>query len=347
LNRRNFLKTATLLSVGTPLFAKNDSRLYIELPKKPFEYYEKKGKQKGGRVLIIGGIHGNEIGAYKAANMLVDTDLKKGEMLIIPRSNFTSILADVRGYNGDMNRKFESISKNDPDYHYVELLKEAILSYKPDVVISMHDGFGFAIENKRAWGQSVVIDELKYKNFELYKEAKFVQENANKYLKRKLAIINTKTFTGTIHKEQKKALTGWCLKHDVKAFCIEASKQLPSIHDKIHTHLVMLREFFKIYNIELDGGIDYLVDNIDKLNRLKKPKITLEINGKKEILTYSKLLKVPSKSEIKVVSIEGQRGDFIVPHGVNLNWRSFHFNNLRFHIKNDYKTLYHIDIKRV
>jgi len=347
LNRREFLKYASVLGMATPLFAKNDKRLHITLPKKPFEYYEKKSKRKGGRVLIIGGIHGNEIGAYKAADMLIDTKLTKGEMLIIPRSNFTSILADVRGYNGDMNRKFDHISKKDPDFYFVELLKEAILNYKPDVVISMHDGYGFAVKNKRAWGQSVVIDEVKYKNFELLKEASIVKDNANKHLKYKLAIINTKTFTGIKHKEQKKALTGWCLKHDIKAYCIEASKQLPSIENKIYTHLVMLKEFFKLYDIEIEGGIDYLISNIKTLSKTKKPKIVLDINGHKEIITASKAIRVKPKSEIKVVSIDGQRGDFIVPHGVNLNWSSFHFNNLRFHVKNDYKTLYNIDIKRI
>jgi len=345
--RRDFLKKATILGFGAPLFAKEDNRLYVNLPKKPFEYYKLTSKQKGARVLIIGGIHGNEVGAYKAADMLVETKLKKGELLIIPRSNFTSILADVRGYNGDMNRKFEAISKTDPDYYYVELLKDAILNYKPDVVISMHDGYGYAIKNPRAWGQSIVIDEERYNEFDLLKEAKFVLENSNKHLSHKLAIINTKTFTSTIHKEQKKALTGWCLKNNIKAFCIEASKQLKSVDDKVYTHLVMLREFFKLYNIEIEGGIDYLIKNIKKLNKIKTPRLVLDINGHKEIITSSKTLKLKPKSVIKVVEIHGQRGDFIVPKGVNLNWRNFHFNNLRFFVKNDNKSIYHIDIKRI
>jgi hypothetical protein len=332
----------------TPLFAKSyKNKILIELPKKKFTHYYKKGKKTGGRVLIIGGIHGNEMGAYKAADMLVDTDLVRGEMLIIPRSNFTSILADVRGYNGDMNRKFAYISKKDPDYYNVQMLKEAILSYRPDVVISMHDGFGFSIENHKAWGQSVVIDELTYGKFNLIKDAKFVCDNANKYLKRKLSIINTKTFTGIHHKEQKKALTGWCLKHGVKAYCIEASKQLPSVHDKIYTHLVMLREFFKLYKIELKGGIDYLIDNIDKLTHNTSAKITMEINGQIVKPKPNEVLHIKRGSVIKITDIQGQRGDYLIPRGVNLNWRSFHFTNLSFDMKRDYQKLYSIRIKGV
>ena len=346
MTRRNFLKYSLFSTLSvSPLFA-DGNKLKIILPTKKLKYYHLKGKQKGGRVLIIGGIHGNEIGAYKAADLLIDNDLKKGELLIIPRSNFTSILANVRGYNGDMNRKFDYISKKDPDYYYVESLKEIILNYKPDVVISMHDGFGFASKYKRAWGQSVVIDELKYKNFDLYTPAKFVLDNANKYLKYKLALINTKTFSGKIHPEQKKALTGWCLEHGIKAFCIEASKQLPSIKEKVYTHLTMLREFFKLYNIEFDGGNDRLVNNFD-LALGDKPKLILDVNGKKITLKNRDVLKVKKGSIIKVVEIDGKRGDFIVPVGVNLNWSSFHFNNLTFNIKRDYKKIFSIDIRSV
>jgi predicted deacylase len=200
LNRRDFLVVSSALLFPEFLFAKSHN--HIVLPKKPFEYFYKKGK--GKKILIIGGIHGNEIGSYKAADLLIDIEIK-ADVLIIPRSNFTSILANVRGYNGDMNRKFDYISKGDPDFYYVELLKEAILDFKPDLLISMHDGYGFNSKNHNAWGQSVVIDEMKYKDFELLKEAEFVRKNANKYLKWPLSIINTKTFSGNIHKEQKKA----------------------------------------------------------------------------------------------------------------------------------------------
>ena len=189
MDRRDFLKSAFFATLSaSELFASNNNKLYIKLPPKKLEYYHLKGKKSGGRVLIIGGIHGNEIGAYKAADLLIDNELKSGEILVIPRSNFTSILANVRGYNGDMNRKFDYISKKDPDYYYIQMLKDTILSYEPDVVISMHDGYGFANKNKKAWGQSVVIDEVRYKDFDLITPAKFVVNESNKYLKHKIKV---------------------------------------------------------------------------------------------------------------------------------------------------------------
>ncbi len=344
MKRRDFIKLSSLLFFSTTAFAKTDSELFIKLPPKNLDFYHIKGKKNGGRVLLIGGIHGNEVGAYKASDLLVDSEIIKGELLIIPRSNFTSILANVRGYNGDMNRKFDYISKTDPDYYYVEGLKEIILSYKPDVVISMHDGYGFASENKRAWGQSVVIDEVRYKDFELYKKAYFVMNEANKVLKRKIAIINTRTFSGKSHKEQKKALTGWCLKHNIEAYCIESSKQL-LLNDKIKTHLSMLEAFFKLYNIEVKNLKD-IANNLDKYLISSKPKLILNVEGKEILVKNAQILRVKRGSVI-TAKIDGNRGNYIVPRGVNLNWRSFHFSSLSFDIKKDYEKLFSIKIERI
>ncbi len=342
MERRKFLKISSMLS-ATPLFAKTDNRLFFKFPKKPFEYYYLKSKNPKFKIMLIGGIHGNEPGAYKAADMLINATLKKGEMLIIPRSNFTSILADVRGYNGDMNRKFASISKKDPDYYYVELLKSAILEYKPDVLISMHDGYGFYIKNKRAWGQSIVIDELKYKNFNLFSEANFIKNHANIYLKYKLGVNNTKTFSSHIHDEQKKALTGWCLENGIKAFCIEASKQLPTLEEKIKTHLVILREFFKLYDVEV-AEMDEMINNPKKFIDDSNPVVEIEINGKKEKIYKAKNIKVPKGSEIIIKNINGSRGSFVVGNGINLNWKSFHARRLSIAVKNDFEKKYNIRI---
>ena len=343
MNRRDFLKASLFL--GSSLYAKNSDKLHFIFPKKPFEYFHKKSKNSKFRVMLIGGIHGNEMGAYKAADILIDAKIKKGELLIIPRSNFTSILANLRGYNGDMNRKFEYISKKDPDYYFVELIKEAILDYRPDVLISMHDGYGFNIENKKAWGQSIVIDEKRYKNFNLFAEANFVKNNANIYLNKKLSLINTKTFSSHIHDEQKKALTGWCLKHNIKAFCIEASKQLPSLEEKIKTHLVMLREFFKLYDVEIED-LDEMIKSPNKFLDKRNIEAKIKINGQIYTFNKSSTLKVPKGSEIEFLSFNGPRGSFATPKGVNLNWRKFYIRDrLRVDIKNDFEKKFSLNIR--
>ena len=353
ISRRELIK----LAFGFPFLATSASayatrkKVHIILPEKPFEYYIKRGKEKGGTVLIIGGIHGNEVGAYKAVDILVDLEIEKGTLIIVPRSNFTSVIADVRGYNGDMNRKFRRISKKDPDYRFVENLKQLILTFKPDVVLSLHDGYGFHILNKNHWGQCIVIDEMQYKSFPLYNIAKFVSKNVNKKITRKkykIPVYNTRTFTSNNHKEQRKALTGWCLRNNIPAFCLEASKQLPSLTEKVKTHFYMLEEFFKIYNIKIKPDFPYVVNNIEKYIRVKNPEITAKVNGKIINISSKKVIKVPRGAEFKIHSLRGSRGIYTVPDDINLNLESFYIRNyLTFHVKNDYEKLFDFVVKVV
>ncbi len=352
ISRRKLINTLLFTSLVpiSSAFAFNRKRINISLPDKPFEYFVKKGKEKGGIVLVIGGIHGNEIGAYKAADILVDVEVKKGTLIVVPRSNFTSILANVRGYNGDMNRKFAHISPKDPDYFFVKKLKKLILEFKPDVVLSLHDGYGFHILNPKFWGQSIVIDEYEYKNFPLFKIANFVACNVNKKIKEKkhkIPVYNTKTFSSNKHKEQRKALTGWCLKHNIPAFCLEASKQLPSIQEKVKTHFYMISEFFKLYNVEISPDFDYLISNMDSFLTVKNPKIKLKVNNRLVYLTNKTEIKVPEGSKIQILSFEGARGLFTVADGINLNIKNFFIRNyITIHFKNDYQTLFNFRIRR-
>jgi predicted deacylase len=57
--------------------------------------------------MLIGGIQGDEPGSYLTADLYADIHLKKGNLIVVPRANFYSILLSRReGLTGDMNRKF-------------------------------------------------------------------------------------------------------------------------------------------------------------------------------------------------------------------------------------------------
>ncbi|WP_457642062.1 M14/M99 family metallopeptidase [Persephonella sp.] len=351
ISRRNFIKgvgaSLILFSISPEeVFAARKNKLHFTLPPKPFQYFIKQGKERGGRVLIIGGIHGNEPGAYKAADILIETDVKRGTLAILPRTNFISILANIRGYNGDMNRKFHRISKKDPDFKYVTFIKEFIRDFKPDVILSLHDGYGFHLLNKKHWGQCIVIDAIQYKDFPLYKTAKFVADRVNNKIKNKkwkIPIHNTDTFNkNTRYKEQRKSLTYYSLsKCNIPAFCLESSKQLPDLKTKTKTHLLMIKEFLELYNVEVSPSIDYIIYRIeDFIERKRMFSIALDINGRKEIIRSSKTIKIPSGSRVKFLSVDGNRGSFVIPEGVNLNYTRFYYSkNIRFFFKDDYRKI--------
>ncbi|WP_457621681.1 M14/M99 family metallopeptidase [Persephonella sp.] len=352
--RRDFIKVAgsslLLLSLKPDeVFAKHRNKLHFKLPPKPIQYFVKEGKEPGGKVLIIGGIHGNEPGAYKAADILMDLDVKRGCIAVLPRINFVSVLANVRGYNGDMNRKFHRISKRDPDFRYVTFIKEFIDDFKPDVVLSLHDGYGFHIKNKRHWGQCIVIDAVSYKGYPLYSIARYVADKVNKGITKKhwkIPVHNTDTFNKyTKYKEQRRSLTYYVLSRcDIPAFCIEASKQLPDLETKTRMHFMMIKEFLEIFNVVLYPDLDYVISNLSSfINREKSYTVRLKINHRTEIVNSSRVFKVPSGSRIRFESVYGNRGSFIIPEGVNLNYSGFYYSkNIRFFLKDDYKKIFTI-----
>ncbi len=340
------LHVPLLTVIPVSAFARTGRYMHFYLPPKPFELNVKHGAKKGGRILVIGGIHGNEPGGYRASDMLMDVDVTKGSLLIVPRSNFTSILAFKRGYNGDMNRKFAGIGKDDPDLIQVQRIKQVIRDFKPDVLLSLHDGYGFNSIDTRYWGQSVVIDAERFLGFELGDVARQVASAVNRKIKVKkwhIPVLNTRTFDrDTHHPEQRRSLTFFTLTQcHTRAFCLEVSKQLPNLKIKVRHHLLMLKEFFSIFNVEISPDFDTLISGLG-LNHVKKDgfSVDMDINGKEVNVDAGSTIRVPSASEIKMLSINGPRGTFIVPSGVNLNWQRFFVrHDMSFFIKRDFERL--------
>lgn len=74
----------------------------------------------GPTLLVIGGIQGDEPGGFTAASMLVTNyKIQAGSIWVVPNLNFKSIIKRSRGIHGDMNRKFNVLSKKDPEFDEV------------------------------------------------------------------------------------------------------------------------------------------------------------------------------------------------------------------------------------
>jgi hypothetical protein len=354
LGRRELVKTlltagALLPLLGKTALASQGKGAQIELPPFPFQETYLKGAKKGGRILVVGGIHGNEPGAYTAAEILRTVKVKRGELFVAPRSNFVSILANKRGYNGDMNRKFAYLPKTDPDYRRVQDLKEFINEVKPDLLLTLHDGFGFHSVNPKAWGQCIVIDDVRYKNFELGKEARAVSKAVNGKIKKRewrIPVYNTRTFAkDTKHPEQRRSLTYYCLTEaNTPAICLEVSKQLPDLATKVKFHLLMLKEFFKLHGVEIEPDFDYLIANAEKfIERKVHYGVDLLINGRKLLVTSDKTFKVPRGSEIKFLAFHGTGGTNAVSFDVNLNIRKIHIKRrISYTVKDDFKEVFNL-----
>lgn len=232
------------------------------------EVYKIFGRLEGPTVMIIGGIQGDEPGGYMSADLYADLALKRGNLIVVPRANFKSVVMSHRGPDGDMNRKFEGDLSSDPDQHTVEVLKS--LMAESDLLLNLHDGSGYYrptwesdLANPNRYGQCVIADTDVYVNPEtgatipLAEYAQKVVDMVNQDIDEplhKFHFFNTKTGAqDSIYKEQRKSATYYALTNlGIPAFGIETSKNLPSLEEKIYQHNLAVNAFLDIFGLEIE-----------------------------------------------------------------------------------------------
>jgi hypothetical protein len=236
----------------------------------PFDLYKKEGVHKGHTLLVIGGIHGDEPGGYFAPAFLEKYyRINSGELWIVPNLNVDSIMADKRGINGDMNRKFSSVDKNDNDFESVSKIKKIILNKKVDLILNLHDGHGFyrnkyenAIFNPNAWGQATIIDQEKINGLEKF-------GNLDEIATRVTNILNDDNLFQEFHsfgvkntqtkfkdEQMQLSLTYFAVTNNKPAMAIETSKNITELTYKVIYQLKSIEEFMKIMDIKFERDFD-------------------------------------------------------------------------------------------
>ncbi|OBQ54863.1 M99 family carboxypeptidase catalytic domain-containing protein [Halodesulfovibrio spirochaetisodalis] len=258
---------------------------------------------KGPTILVVGGIQGDEPGGFSAAGMLVSHyNITKGNIWVVPNLNFLSIIKSSRGSYGDMNRKFASLDKNDPDYESVQRIKEIIRNDQVDMVLNLHDGSGFfnpkyidKLHNPRYWGQCVIIDQkmiASHKFGDLNRMASIAVKKANTELLKpsdKFHLKNTRTREGD--HEMEKSLTYYAITHGKPAFGIEASKSFMT-PTRTYYHLSVLESFLKQVGVEFtrDFKLDPRSIKQAMFSRVKLAlyggKLQLELDNVRKYLNY-------------------------------------------------------------
>jgi hypothetical protein len=258
----------TILFVSVlPGFAQTQKRIhsvFFEGTDYELNVYRIYGKIPGKTLLLIGGIQGDEPGGYLSVDHYADMSLKKGNLIVVPRANFQSILLKRRKINEDMNRKFADDHESNYEAKVVSILKKLIL--ESDCLLNLHDGSGFFSEewkgsqkNPKKFGQSIIADCETYVNpetgqkIELGAMARSVSEQINKGIENAdhhFHFNNHKTKEdGSIHKEQRKSATYFALyKGGVPAFGIETSKSLP-LEIKVRHHNLAINTFMERFGI--------------------------------------------------------------------------------------------------
>ena len=260
------LITSLLTFPGTKITAQTRTVTYMENSDHELTIYYLNGKEPGKTMMIIGGIQGDEPGGYLAADLYADMLLEKGNLIVVPRANFNSIKQNIRGVNGDMNRKFSQKSSKayDDDSDIVDILKSLI--QKSDVLLNLHDGSGFyhpeyisEMRNPMRYGQSIIADASKYpvdekKLIDLDGTAKSVIAKVNQNIKNKehhFRFNNHNTQSkNSQHKEQRKSATFYALTEaGIPAFGVETSKNIKPVEIKVKYQTLIINAFMAEYGI--------------------------------------------------------------------------------------------------
>lgn len=288
-----------------------------------FSIYKKESQTPSHTLLIIGGIHGDEPGAYFAPAFFEKYyKITKGSVWVIPNINGDSIIANQRGIYNDMNRKFSVIEKDDPDYFIIERVKKIILDKKVDLILNLHDGHGFyretyenAIFNPKAWGQATIIDQDKINGLNKFGDldniATKVRNNLNndKLFQEYHSFGVKNTQTKFKDEQQQLSLTYFAVTNNKPAFAIETSKNITDLTEKVIYQLKSMEEFMKIMDIEFQRNFD--INNYEEVKKRLfdfgevkiNENIAFDLSDTRKILRF-----VPLKKENNEFKFENSLG---------------------------------------
>ena len=292
--KKYFYQYIILFVILTAVFpfnvlAQREHTVYFQNTAYELNIYKIYGSEPGKTLMLIGGIQGNEPGGFLSADSYADMKLKRGNLIVVPRANFYSIIMNDRGPNGDMNRKFtHEDNSHSMEDRIVTILKKLIS--ESDYLLNLHDGSGYfnptyisKWRNPSRFGQSIIADCETFKVPETDKViplgdiARKVIAKVNPHIGNdlyKFHFMNTRTSaTDSSHKEQRKSATYYALNvHNIPAFGVETSKFLPTIDLKVLFHNLVINAFMEEFGIvphspgfSLDApSLKYMIVSINK-----------------------------------------------------------------------------------
>jgi hypothetical protein len=114
----------------------------------------------GSRVLILGGVHGNEPGGWQAAEDIADWQPRTGSLLVIPRANVvaTRIFERTLPELGDLNRLYPGSDASTalPMSRMAAAIIAVAREFEVDLVLDLHESWGFYLERGANTGTAFI-----------------------------------------------------------------------------------------------------------------------------------------------------------------------------------------------
>ncbi len=321
------------------------------------------GKIPGKTIMLIGGIQGDEPGGYLTADLYADISLQKGNLIVVPRANFYSILLNQRnGLTGDMNRKFgdQEQSQKNMEQEIVTILKKLI--DEADCLLNLHEGSGYyhpewlsEMENPSRFGQSLIYDAARYQvaatgtTIDLATLAERVLDRVNLQIENPRYHFRSNNHDTVSdhspHLEQRKSATYYALtRANIPAFGVETSKFIPSNNDKVHLQKLVVNAFMAEFDIVPEAPGQHVdLAEIDY--------VLVQINGRLPYaVTAGATLEIDNGDEVVVTDIIASHGrglvaDFLGVGSYNDTRLPFRITApTRITIRKDAKSCAHVDI---
>lgn len=156
-------RVATALILLSAALAAGERTKGVLAPGTPFEteWSAWTADAPGPTVVITGGMHGNEPAGARAARQVADWTVARGRLVVLPRCNEPALAADQRripgleGDAGDLNRHFPPASVEQGSEQAARIW-DFVLGWEPDVLVDLHEGYGFRAAGSKSVGSSVI-----------------------------------------------------------------------------------------------------------------------------------------------------------------------------------------------
>lgn len=129
-------------------------------------YYALIGKKESPRMLVHGGMHGDEVAGYMACDTIIkNINLLEGTLIIIPKLNIQACNMNRRYVNMDLNHCFPGdIGSDVYEFRLAYELMWLVDSIKPDLVINLHEAINkydteFQNDSSNAYGQIIITNQ--------------------------------------------------------------------------------------------------------------------------------------------------------------------------------------------
>ena len=112
----------------------------------------------GPRVMVLGGVHGNEPGGWMGAEAVANWEVRRGSLIVLPRLNWRAAAAFERTLDGfgDLNRLYPGHPEGLPMARMAAEVTAIAQFWRPLFLWDMHESWGFFNERGENGGTAFI-----------------------------------------------------------------------------------------------------------------------------------------------------------------------------------------------